>query len=94
MYEIEELQKKFPRYPKGTPWFRDGKKWDRPEGAYSTDLISDFVAEFIEGSAESKTPFFIYDGEKQIEAPQHFHQPLMDQAVGYRDQHPAGPAGD
>ncbi len=45
---------------KGTPWFRDGKKWERPEGAYSTDLISDFVVDFIEGSAKSEKPFFIY----------------------------------
>jgi arylsulfatase len=50
----------FSRYPKGTPWFKDGKKWDRPDGPYSTDLISDFVAEFIEESAESEKPFFIY----------------------------------
>ena len=44
----------------GTPWFRDGKRWDRPAGAYSTDLISDFVAKFIEGTAGSDQPFFIY----------------------------------
>lgn len=44
----------------GTPWFKDEKKWDRPEGAYSTDLISDFVTEFIEGTAGSEKPFFIY----------------------------------
>jgi arylsulfatase len=50
----------FSRYPKGTPWFKDGKKWDRPDGPYSTDLISDYVAEFIEESAESEKPFFIY----------------------------------
>jgi arylsulfatase A-like enzyme len=45
---------------KGTPWFKDGKKWDRPKGAYSTDLISDFVVDFIEGAAKSDKPFFIY----------------------------------
>jgi len=45
---------------KRTPWFRDGKRHDRPVGEYSTDLISDFVADFIEGSAESDKPFFIY----------------------------------
>ena len=45
---------------KGTPWFKDGKKWKRPDGAYSTDLISDFVADFIEGSAGQEKPFFIY----------------------------------
>jgi len=50
----------FPGYPKGTPWFKDGKKWDRPAGEYSTDLISDFVADFIEGSAASDKPLFIY----------------------------------
>ncbi|MEZ6150170.1 MAG: sulfatase-like hydrolase/transferase [Pirellulaceae bacterium] len=50
----------FPSYPQGTPWFKDGKRWDRPDGPYSTDLISDFVAEFIEESAGSDKPFFIY----------------------------------
>jgi arylsulfatase A-like enzyme len=45
---------------KGSPWFRDGKRWNRPEGEYSTELISNFVAEFIEGSAGSNQPFFIY----------------------------------
>ncbi|MDE0860204.1 MAG: sulfatase-like hydrolase/transferase [Akkermansiaceae bacterium] len=45
---------------KDTPWFKDGKKWERPEGAYSTDLISDFVAEYIEGTADREKPFFIY----------------------------------
>lgn len=50
----------FPGYPKGTPWFKDGKKWDRPDGPYSTDLISDYVAGFIEESAETEKPFFIY----------------------------------
>jgi arylsulfatase A-like enzyme len=45
---------------KGTPWFKDGKRWERPVGAYSTDLISDFVADFIKGSASIKKPFFIY----------------------------------
>jgi arylsulfatase len=45
---------------KGSPWFKDGKKYDRPVGAYSTDLISDFVANFIEGTAGSDKPFFIY----------------------------------
>ena len=50
----------FRSYPRGTPWFKDGKRWDRPEGKYSTDLISDFVADFIEGSAKSDKPFFIY----------------------------------
>jgi len=50
----------FRGYPKGTPWFKDGKRWDRPDGPYSTDLISDFVADFIHGSAGSDKPFFIY----------------------------------
>ncbi|HJN11210.1 MAG: sulfatase-like hydrolase/transferase [Pirellulaceae bacterium] len=45
---------------KGTPWFRDGKRYDRPVGAYSTDLISSFVTDFIEESAESDKPFFVY----------------------------------
>jgi arylsulfatase len=43
-----------------TPWFKDGKRWERPVGVYSTDLISDFVVDFIEGSAGSEKPFFIY----------------------------------
>ena len=50
----------YARYPKGTPWFRDGKRWPRPEGPYSTDLISDFVAEYIEGTTGSDKPFCIY----------------------------------
>ena len=45
---------------KRTPWFKDGKKYDRPVGKYSTDLISDFAADFIEASAKSDKPFFIY----------------------------------
>lgn len=45
---------------KGSPWFRDGKRWARPEGAYSTDLISDYVVDFIDGTAKSDKPFFIY----------------------------------
>lgn len=48
------------RQAKGTPWFRDGQHWARPKGKYSTDLISDFVAGFIESTAESSQPFFIY----------------------------------
>lgn len=48
------------REVKGSPWFKDGGKYDRPVGEYSTDLISDFVAEFIEDSIGSDKPFFIY----------------------------------
>ena len=48
------------REAKGTPWFKDGKIYDRPVGKYSTDLISAFVADFIEASAKSDKPFFIY----------------------------------
>lgn len=44
----------------GTPWFKDGKRWVRPDGEYSTDLISNFAADFIEESANSDKPFFIY----------------------------------
>lgn len=44
----------------GTPWFRDGERWKRPDGAYSTDLISGFVVDFIEEQAGSDQPFFIY----------------------------------
>ncbi|MDA0339626.1 MAG: sulfatase-like hydrolase/transferase, partial [Proteobacteria bacterium] len=45
---------------RGTPWFRNGEKYDRPAGKYSTDLISDFVADFIEDPTRSNKPFFIY----------------------------------
>ncbi len=48
------------RQAKGSPWFKDGKKYDRPAGEYSTNLISAFVADFIEESATSDKPFFIY----------------------------------
>ena len=70
------------REAKGTPWFRDGKRWERPTGEYSTDLISDFVARFIEGSAGSDRPFFIYVGHY---AP---HWPLQareEQIAPYRE---------
>ena len=45
---------------RGSPWYKDGKKYDRPVGAYATDLISDFVADFIKDSTGSDKPFFIY----------------------------------
>ena len=45
---------------KGTPWFKDGKRYDRPEGIYSTDLITDHVVKFIEKQHDQKKPFFIY----------------------------------
>ena len=48
------------REAKGTPWFKDGKKYDRPVGQYSTDLISAFVTDIIQDSAKSDKPFFIY----------------------------------
>jgi arylsulfatase len=48
------------RQAKGTPWFKDGKMYDRPVGKYSTDLISAFVADFIKASPKSNKPFFIY----------------------------------
>ena len=38
--------------------------------------------------------FFIQDGEHQVETPQHFHQPLVYEAIGHRDQYPAGAAGN
>jgi len=43
-----------------TPWFRDGERWKRPDGPYSTELISDFAVDFIEESSESERPFFLY----------------------------------
>jgi arylsulfatase A-like enzyme len=42
------------------PWYKDGRKWERPVGAYSTDLISDFVVDFIEGTSGQEKPFFAY----------------------------------
>jgi arylsulfatase len=48
------------RQAEGTPWFQDGKKYDRPVGEYSTDLISSFAAGFIEESGKSDKPFFLY----------------------------------
>jgi len=45
---------------KGTPWFKDGERWERPHGEYSTDLISGFAAGFIKGTAGRKKPFFLY----------------------------------
>lgn len=59
-YYREVTGKDFARYPKGTPWFRDGKRSNRPEGHYSTDLISDFVVEFIESRKGEEAPFFLY----------------------------------
>lgn len=44
----------------GTPWLKDGKAWERPVGPYSTDLITDFVVDFIAGSKENPRPFFVY----------------------------------
>ncbi|MDE0937492.1 MAG: sulfatase-like hydrolase/transferase [Mariniblastus sp.] len=45
---------------KGSPWFKDGKVWDRPAGAYSTDLISQYVDDFIASTKDSDKPFFLY----------------------------------
>ena len=35
----------------------------------------------------------VEQGEVQVEAPQHFHQPLVQQAGGNQDQYPGGAAG-
>lgn len=43
-----------------TPWFRDGKRWDRPKGPYSTDLITEFVVDVIDGSGDDDRPLFVY----------------------------------
>jgi len=48
------------REVKKTPWFRDGKRWDRPKGLYSTDLITQFVVDVIDGSGEDERPLFVY----------------------------------
>lgn len=45
---------------KGTPWFKDGERFARPSGVHSTDLISDFTADFIKSSADDEKPFFLY----------------------------------
>ena len=43
-----------------TPWFRDGKRWKRPKGPYSTDLITDFVVDVIDDSKDDERPLFVY----------------------------------
>ncbi|MGB6220744.1 MAG: sulfatase-like hydrolase/transferase [Haloferula sp.] len=43
-----------------SPWVKNGKKWERPEGEYSTDLITDFVSEFIKSTANRSKPFCLY----------------------------------
>jgi arylsulfatase len=42
-----------------TAFYRDGKPIAYPDGAYKTDLIGDFAADFIRGRDPSK-PFFLY----------------------------------
>lgn len=44
----------------GTPWYKDGARYGREIGDYSTDLVTAFVADFIEGTAASDQPFFVY----------------------------------
>ena len=38
----------------------DNEAYDYPEGRYSTDLYTDYALEFINGSHQRKTPFFLY----------------------------------
>ena len=40
------------------------------------------------------TTLLIINTETQIEAPQQFHEPLVDQRFGQQNQHPVGPAGE
>ena len=47
---------------KGQPWLKNGKPFNRPTGIHSTDLISDFVVNFINGTRNSDKPFFVYMG--------------------------------
>lgn len=44
----------------GTPWYKDGARYGRVTGDYSTDLVTAFVADFIESTAASEQPFFVY----------------------------------
>jgi len=48
------------REASGTPWYKDGARYVREEGDYSTDLTTAFVSDFIEGTAGSEQPFFVY----------------------------------
>jgi len=41
------------REASGTPWYKDGARYVREEGDYSTDLTTAFVSDFIEGTAGS-----------------------------------------
>jgi arylsulfatase A-like enzyme len=46
---------------RGGDFFRDGKPYTLPaEGAYKTDLITDFAVQFIAEAASRPQPFFLY----------------------------------
>ena len=49
--------------------------------------------DIVLGCLDRVVPGLIDDGEAQIEAAQHFHQPLMDQRVRHHHQHPPSPTG-
>ncbi len=45
---------------RNTQFYRDGRAFSLPEGAYKTDLITDFAVEFIGEAAAKQQPFFLY----------------------------------
>jgi len=46
---------------RNTQFYRDGRPYTLPpEGAYKTDLITDFATEFIGQAATKQQPFFLY----------------------------------
>lgn len=46
---------------RGSEFWRDGRSFTLPpEGAYKTDLITDFATDFIVGAAAGEKPFFLY----------------------------------
>ncbi|MCU0983110.1 MAG: sulfatase-like hydrolase/transferase [Pirellulaceae bacterium] len=46
---------------RNTQFYRDGRPFTLPpEGAYKTDLITDFAVEFIDEAAAGTRPFFLY----------------------------------
>ena len=51
-------------------FYRDGKPYSIPKGGYKTDLITDFVVEFIR-EADASQPFFVYMGHYAPHWPLH-----------------------
>lgn len=49
---------------------------------------------FLAGAlGDGATALLVEDAERQVEAAQHLHQPLVQQALGYHDQHAPCPLG-